>query len=354
MDRRNRASVRRAVPGPRRADIRRKPKSGARAARAAFPSPNGRFANLVGESAAMRGIKRLLEKIAASPHPTVLLLGESGTGKGLIAQEIHHQSARTDRPFQSILCSALPETLLESELFGHEPGAFTDARHRKAGLIELAAGGTVFLDEIGEINPVLQVKLLQFLDERVFKHLGGTDEIQMDVRIIAATNRDLEQAVQEHAFRSDLYYRLTVLPVRVPPLRQRQGDLPLLVDHFIALFNGLFDKRVSGVTREALARLETHDWPGNVRELRNVVERAMFLTERELLTPDDFPLLDARPLPPRTCELPPDGIDLQQLERDLMRQALLRTGGNRTRAARLLGLSRHQLRYRALGFGLLE
>ncbi|HZF09134.1 MAG TPA: sigma 54-interacting transcriptional regulator [Thermoanaerobaculia bacterium] len=334
MDHRTLASDRRArVLGNRETRVRKK-------------TPGGRFDHLVGESVAMHGIKLLLEKIAASPLPTVLLLGESGTGKGLIAQEIHRRSARTHHPFQSILCSALPETLLESELFGHEPGAFTDARRRKPGLIELAAGGTVFLDEIGEISNTLQVKLLQFLDERVFKRLGGTDRIQMDVRIIAATNRDLEQAVQEHAFRADLYYRLTVLPVQVPPLRERQGDLPLLVDHFIALFNRLFEKRVVGITPEVLARLEAYDWPGNVRELRNVVERAVLLTEGERLTAGDFPPLSARPLAAPAYELPADGIDLQQLESDLVRQALLRTGGNRTRAARLLGLSRHQLRYR--------
>jgi len=305
-----------------------------------------RFANLVGESVPMRAVKRLLEKIAASAAPTVLLLGESGTGKGLIAQEIHRHGARAHRPFQSIHCSTLPETLLESELFGHEPGAFTDARQRKPGLVEMAAGGTVFLDEIGEISQALQVKLLQFLEERVFKRLGGTDEIQLDVRIIAATNRDLEQAVQEKAFRADLYYRLTVLPVRLPPLRERQGDLPLLVDHFISLCNRQFGKRVAGIGRDALARLEAHDWPGNVRELKNVVERATLLSEGERLTADDVLTLPAQQPPPPAYTLPPEGIDLRHLERDLVRQALQRTGGNRTHAARLLGLSRHQLRYR--------
>ncbi len=305
-----------------------------------------RFTNLVGESAAMRGIKTLVSKIAASPSPTVLLLGESGTGKGLIAQEIHDHSSRAARPFQHILCSALPETLLESELFGHEPGAFTDARHRKQGLLELAQGGTVFLDEIGEISYALQVKLLRFLEVHAFRRLGGTVDLRVDVRVIAATNRDLERAVHDGSFRADLYYRLTVLPVRVPPLRERQGDLPLLARHFIGLFNSRFGKRISGISRRAMAQLEAHWWPGNVRELRNVVERAMLLSEGERLTRDDLMALTLPLGPPAAVELPPEGIDLKQLARDLVRQALLRANGNRSQAARLLGLSRHQLRYR--------
>jgi len=304
------------------------------------------FAELVGESEAICGIKALLEKIAASPASTVLLFGESGTGKGLIAEEIHRHSARASRPFQHILCSALPETLLESELFGHEPGAFTDARQRKKGLLELAAGGTVFLDEIGELTHALQVKLLRFMEDRAFRRLGGTGDIRVDVRVIAATNRDLERAVQDGSFRTDLYYRLTVLPVRVPPLRERQGDLPLLVDHFVALFNTEFGRRVRRLSRSAKARLESHPWPGNVRELKNVVERAVLLSESEQLTPEDFPALAAVPGAPPAFELPPEGIDLKQLERDLVVQALQRSGGNRSHAARLLGLSRRQLRYR--------
>ena len=295
----------------------------------------------------MAEIKRLLEKIAASPDPTVLLLGESGTGKGLIAHELHHWGARRRRPFQSIICSALPETLLESELFGHEAGAFTDARQRKKGLLEMAAGGTVFLDEIGEISHALQLKLLHFLEERVFKRLGGTDDIRINVRVIAATNRDLDRAIQEHSFRPDLYYRLAVLPVQVPPLRERPGDVPLLVDHFIAVFNATFGKSIRGISRDALARLEDHGWPGNVRELRNAVERAMLLSEGSRLTIPDFENVAAPLTSQRAAyELPPEGIDLRHLERDLVRQALARSRGNRTRAARLLGLSRHQLRSR--------
>jgi two-component system, NtrC family, response regulator AtoC len=275
----------------------------------------------------------------------VLLFGESGTGKGLIAEEIHRHSGRAPWPFQYILCSALPESLLESELFGHESGAFTDARQRKRGLLEFAAGGTVFLDEIGEISHALQVKLLRFMEERAFKRLGGTTDIRVDVRVISATNRDLERAVRDGHFRQDLYYRLTVLPVRVPPLRERAGDLPFLVGHFIAQLNAQLGKRVRGVTQEAMALLEAHGWPGNVRELKNAVERAMLLGEGDLLTVEDFLTL-AAPMMSSVYELPAAGVDLQQLERELLRQALQRTGGNRTHAARLLGLSRHQLRYR--------
>src|SRR5262245_51474143 len=287
-----------------------------------------RFTSLVGESAAMRRIKSLLRKIAASPSPTVLLLGESGTGKGLIAQEVHDHSARAAQPFQHILCSALPETLLESELFGHEPGAFTDARQRKKGLLELAQGGTVFLDEIGEISYALQAKLLRFLEERTFRRLGGTADLRVNVRVIAATNRDLERAVQDGSFRADLYYRLSVLPVLVPPLRERQGDLPLLACHFVKLFNSQFDKRISGISPRAMAHLESHGWPGNVRELRNVVERAMLLGEGETLTRDDLTALTLPQCSPAAIELPPEGLDLKRLERDLVRQALLRAGGN--------------------------
>ncbi|HEV8578912.1 MAG TPA: sigma 54-interacting transcriptional regulator [Thermoanaerobaculia bacterium] len=313
---------------------------------AAAQASGRRFTHLVGESPAMRRIKTLLGKIAASPSPTVLLLGESGTGKGVIAREIHDHSARASRPFQHILCSALPETLLESELFGHEAGAFTDARHRKKGLLELAQGGTVFLDEIGEFSASLQVKLLRFLEERVFRRLGGTADLRVDIRVIAATNRDLERAVRNGSFRADLFYRLSVLPVLVPPLRERRGDLPLLTRHFVTFFNAQFGKRIAGISREAMARLESHWWPGNVRELRNVIERAMLLSEGDRLTPEDFLALTMPPSPPAAVELPPEGIDLKQLERDLLRQALLRADGNRSQAARLLGLSRHQFRYR--------
>jgi transcriptional regulator with PAS, ATPase and Fis domain len=290
-------------------------------------------------------VKSLLGKIAASPASTVLLCGESGTGKGLMAEEIHASSGRCERPFQNITCGALPETLLESELFGSERGAFTDAKRQRKGLIEVADGGTVFLDEIGEITPALQIKLLRFLEERAFKRIGGSADIRVDVRVIAATHRDLEQAVRDGSLREDLYYRLRVLPVRVPPLRERLADIPPLAAFFVESYNESFHKRVHGLSRGALARLAAHGWPGNVRELKNVIERAMLLSEGDQLTEADLPSL--RPAaPPHQVELPAEGLDLPRLEHDLLHQALHRSGGNRSRAARLLGLSRHQIRYR--------
>jgi two-component system response regulator AtoC len=288
----------------------------------------------------------LLAKIAASPASTVLLCGESGTGKGLMAEEIHAHSERCGRIFQNITCGALPETLLESELFGSERGAFTDAKRQRKGLIEVADRGTVFLDEIGEITPSLQVKLLRFLEERAFKRIGGALDIRVDVRVIAATNRNLEQAVKEGLLREDLYYRLRVLPVRVPPLRERLADIPQLAAFFMQTFNEAFRKHVRGLTRGALGRLGAHHWPGNIRELKNVIERAMLLSEGDQLTETDLPASLARGASPHQVELPAEGLDLPKLEHDLLHQALQRSGGNRSRAARLLGLSRHQIRYR--------
>jgi transcriptional regulator with PAS, ATPase and Fis domain len=317
------------------------------------PATRAPFHRLIGESDAMLRIKELLGKIARSPASTVLLCGESGTGKGLMAKEIHAHSDRSRKAFQNINCSALPDTLLESELFGYERGAFTDAKSQKKGLLEEADGGTVFLDEIGEVGPASQVKLLRFLEERAFKRLGGTADITVDVRVIAATNRNLEQAVQAGEIRQDLYYRLRVLPVNVPPLRQRIGDVGRLAEHFVAVFNRLFHKHVRGLSAAALAVLAAHSWPGNVRELRNVVERAMLLAEHDVLTPEDFRSL-SRPVPrERRFELPAEGVDFDALERDFVSQALERAQGNRTRAARLLGWSRHQIQYRIAKFGLL-
>ena len=301
---------------------------------------------IIGNSPATQAVKSLLAKIAASPASTVLLYGESGTGKGLMAEEIHAHSARCERPFQNITCGALPETLLESELFGSERGAFTDAKRQRKGLIEVADGGTVFLDEIGEITPALQVKLLRFLEERAFKRIGGAVDIQVDVRVIAATNRNLEHAVREGLLREDLYYRLRVLPVRVPPLRERLADIPQLAAFFVATYNEAFRKRVRGLTRGALDRLGGHHWPGNIRELKNVIERAMLLSEGDEIGEADLPPLQPRAVAPHQVELPACGLDLPKLETDLLHQALQRSGGNRSRAARLLGLSRHQIRYR--------
>ncbi|HVR06792.1 MAG TPA: sigma 54-interacting transcriptional regulator [Thermoanaerobaculia bacterium] len=308
------------------------------------------FNRIIGDSPAIQAVKSLLAKIAASPASTVLLCGESGTGKGLLAEEIHAYSDRRARPFQNITCGALPETLLESELFGSERGAFTDAKRQRKGLIEVADGGTVFLDEIGEITTSLQVKLLRFLEERAFKRIGGAVDIRVDVRVIAATNRNLERAVRDGLLREDLYYRLRVLPVRVPPLRERLADIPQLAAFFMETYNEAFRKRVRGLTRGAVARLGAHNWPGNIRELKNVIERAMLLSEGDQLTETDLPQLTRGAQPPGAqppqVELPAEGLDLPKLEHDLLHQALQRSGGNRSRAARLLGLSRHQIRYR--------
>jgi two-component system, NtrC family, response regulator AtoC len=307
---------------------------------------------IVGGSRAMMDVKALLQKVAASPASTVLLTGESGTGKDLAAKVLHYSSDRATRPFMNITCSALPETILESELFGHERGAFTDARQQKRGLLESADGGTVFLDEIGEMAPALQAKLLRFLEEKTFKRVGGIADIRVDVRVIAATNRKLDEEVKKGRFREDLYYRLNVLPIVLPPLRARAEDIPPLVHYFVDSYNDEFRKRVRVVTDEAMRKLQTYGWPGNIRELRNAVERAMLLTEGDQLTAEQFPLVDGGARLTEGVELPPTGIDLEQLERSLVVQALDRSGWNQTRAATLLGLNRDQIRYRIEKFKL--
>ena len=238
---------------------------------------------IVGASTAITSLRHMVARIAVTPSSTVLLTGESGTGKDLLAKVIHYASDRSSRPFMNITCSALPEQLLESELFGHERGAFTDARTQKKGLLETADGGTVFLDEIGEMTPALQAKLLRFLEEKSFKRVGGSSDIRVDVRVIAATNRNLEQEVEKHTFRADLFFRLNVLPIVVPPLRAHVDDVPLLVEYFIDAFNTEFRKRVLGATPAAYALLQSYGWPGNVRELRNVIERAMLLSDGDRL-----------------------------------------------------------------------
>jgi DNA-binding NtrC family response regulator len=307
---------------------------------------------IVGESSTMEALRQLVAKVAASPASTVLLTGESGTGKDLVAKTIHYSSGRAARPFMNITCSALPEPLLESELFGHERGAFTDARMQKRGLLESADGGTVFLDEIGEMVPALQAKLLRFLEEKSFKRVGGAGDIRVDVRIVAATNRNLEEQVAKGAFRSDLYYRLNVLPIRLPALREHAEDVPGLVDSLVDSFNAEFKKRVTGVSPAAAALLKEYGWPGNVRELRNVVERAMLLAESPRLEAHDFSALSAAVASGDPLDLPAAGVNLEELERSLVVQALKRAGGNQTKAAALLGLNRDQIRYRIEKFGL--
>jgi DNA-binding NtrC family response regulator len=309
------------------------------------------FDAIIGASPSMTAAKALLERIAASPATTVLLTGETGTGKDLAAKAIHYNSERASKPFVNITCSALPEQLLESELFGHERGAFTDARQQKRGLLETADGGTVFLDEIGEMTPGLQAKLLRFLEDRMFKRVGGLTDIRVDVRVVAASNRDLEDEVKAGRFREDLFYRLQVMPVVLPPLRERRGDIPLLVDYYIDRYNREFRKRVRGLAPEARTLLEQYRWPGNVRELRNAIERAMLLADHEWLGAEDFVTL-TRSHSSSTFRLPAEGVSLEAVERQLLMQALERCGGNQTQAGHLLGINRDQVRYRIEKFGL--
>ncbi len=312
--------------------------------------------SIIGDSEVMQRLKALIRKVASSPGSTVLLTGESGTGKDLVAKVIHYLSARAARPFLNITCSALPETLLESELFGHERGAFTDARQQKRGLLEQADDGTVFLDEIAEMTPALQAKLLRVLEDKAFRRVGGVGDIHVDVRVIAATNRDLEASVRAGKFRDDLFYRLNVLRVELPPLRARGEDVVLLARYFVDAFSREFTRPVRSMGPAAEAALRAHGWPGNVRELRNLVERAVLLSEHELLEPQDFDTLRTARYRlgtgPGGFELPPEGVNLDEVEKSLVVQALERAGGVQTRAAALLGLHRDQIRYRIEKFGL--
>jgi transcriptional regulator with PAS, ATPase and Fis domain len=295
----------------------------------------------------------------------VLVQGESGTGKDLVAKAIHFSSDRSANPFMNITCSALPETLLESELMGYEKGAFTDAKERKRGLLEVADGGTVFLDEIGDMGIGLQAKLLRFLEEKAIRRVGGSRDMTVNVRIVAATNRDLDQAVRDGNFREDLYYRLKVIPVEMPPLRERPEDIPLLMTHFVERFNAEFRKNTRGFTPEALKCCEQYRWPGNVRELRNVVERAMILENKEYLGPEDLPPAIREEVTKVAGEqaddgssaggaaLPDEGCGLRQMEERMVRRALEKTNGNQSRAAQLLDISRDSLRYKMRKLGLL-
>ncbi len=306
---------------------------------------------VVGRSAAIRELAQTVERVARADSATVLLQGESGTGKDLVARAIHARSRRSDHPFLDINCTALPEHLVESELFGYERGAFTDAHERKKGLAELADGGTLFLDEIGDMPLGTQAKLLRFLEDSKFKRLGGTSDVHVDVRVIAATNRDLDRAIEDRGFRQDLYYRLQVVPIRIPPLRERPEDIAPLAHYFVEqLSRDLKRDRVT-ITEPTIRTLERYRWPGNVRELRNVLERAMILEDTQEIRPEHVPAEISYQAPntgsdARVIELPADGVNLAEVEIDLVRQALARTGGNVTRAAVLLGLTRDTLRYR--------
>ena len=310
---------------------------------------------VIGESPAMRRVFELVERLAAVDATTVLIEGESGTGKGAIAQALHRLSKRSNGPFVNVTSSALPETLMESELFGHEKGAFTDAHAAKRGLVEMADGGTLFLDEVGELTAGVQAKLLRFIEEKTFRRLGGTRDLVVDVRIVTATNRDLAAEVAAGRFRADLFYRLRVIPITLPPLRERREDIQALVKHFTAHFNGEFGKHVREIAPEAQAVLNAYAWPGNVRELRNVIERAVLLTDGDVIGTRELPPEVAAPLaqPVAAAGLPADGVKLDDVERRLLAEALERAHGNQSAAAGLLGLSRHQVRTRMKRHGLM-
>ncbi len=319
---------------------------------------NSGFDRLIAKSPRMAAVMEMARTISESDAETILLLGESGTGKNLLAQAIHYNSKRASRPFLEVTCTALPDQLLESELFGHERGAFTDARQGKKGLCELAHRGTLFLDEIGDMSLGTQAKLLGFLESRSFRRVGGTRRLQVDLRIITATNRKMEGLIAEKKFREDLYYRLNVLEIEIPPLRERLEDIPLLAESFVDYFNRRFNKRVRGFDKKALQVMEDYSWPGNVRELRNAIERVMILTKKDTIAASELSLRSrgnaASETSPRSLITMPDqGVSLERVERELVRQALERTKGNQTRAAKLLHISRDQLRYRMKQYELL-
>lgn len=305
---------------------------------------------IIGRHASMLELFEVIDRVARSGASTVFLRGDSGTGKDLVARVIHYNSDRAPRPFMNITCTTLSETLLESELFGHEKGAFTDAKSTKKGLFELADGGTIFLDEVGDMPLGLQAKLLRFLEDRTFRRVGGTQEISVDVRVIAASNRDIEKAIDEGKFRTDLIYRLNVIPICLPPLRERGNDVRLLTQHFVTAFSKEFRKPVNTIDEDAYAKLGQYAWPGNVRELRNVLERAVLLSDGDaigvediVLKRDDVGMVSADAT---AFVLPSGGIDLRKLENTLIRQALARAHHNEADAARLLRLSPDVFRYR--------
>jgi DNA-binding NtrC family response regulator len=316
------------------------------------------FEEIIGRSAAMQEVLSLVRRIAPT-NSTVLVQGESGTGKELIARAIHVNGPRRDAEFVSINCGALPDPLLESELFGHVKGSFTGAVATKKGLFEVAHGGTILLDEIGETSTAMQVKLLRVLQERRIRRVGGTEEIDVDVRVIAATNRDLEALVQRGTFREDLFYRIHVIPMLVPPLRARPGDIPLLAEHFLTRFRQAMGKRVARIADEAMALLERYPWPGNVRELENVIERAVALELTDVITPDSLPRDVRQPQPEAAvpeAQLPAGEFvlesHLEERREALMRAALSRAGGVQSHAARALGMSFRSFRYFARKYGL--
>ncbi len=311
---------------------------------------------IVGTSNYVRDVRELIRKVAASEASTILILGESGTGKDLVAHAIHYESARRDRPFFAINCAAIPETLMESELFGHEKGAFTDARTQKKGMFEIADGGTLFMDEISEMTLSMQAKLLRVLEGQPFRRVGGVKNITVDVRVIVASNRNLEDAVGASKFRQDLYFRLAIIPIHVKPLREHKEDIPALLSHFIQHYNKKFRKNIQGFTREADELLTNYDWPGNIRELKNAIERVMILAEGTRISARHLPIRisEGGKMPAPSSEengnegiqLPAGGLSLYSVERDLIRQALEQARGNKTTAAHLLRITRDTLRYK--------
>ncbi len=317
-----------------------------------------RFGDLVGRSAKMRAIFQLIERVAATGS-TIMISGESGTGKELIARAVHFNSGRGEAPFVSINCGALPDDLLESELFGHMKGSFTGATSNKKGLFEVASGGTIFLDEIGETSPAMQIKLLRVLQERRIRRVGGTEEIGVDVRVITATNQDLERMVREKAFREDLYYRINVIPIHMPALREKPEDIPALAEHFLEKYRVIVGKPIRGISKEAMERLEAYHWPGNVRQLENVIERAVALEAADVVSPESLPLEVRRGGEregPMDVILPDGGIDLdrhlEELRRRYMIEAMDRAGGVQTKAADILGMTFRSFRYFAKKYGL--
>ncbi|HKM49298.1 MAG TPA: sigma-54 dependent transcriptional regulator [Terriglobales bacterium] len=333
------------------------------------------YASVVSVSAKMTELMNFVRKVASSEATTVLIQGESGTGKDLIAKAIHYESSRKEKPFVAINCSAIPETLMEAELFGHEKGAFTDAKQMKKGLFEAADGGTLFLDEIGELSPLLQAKLLRVLEDQVIRRVGGVRDMQVDVRVIAASNRDLEKAVRDGQFRQDLYYRLAIIAIFIPPLRERKEDILPLVDFFIDRYNRRFKKSIRGVTEDTRRLLFSHNWPGNVRELKNTIERGMILEDEPFLRPVYLPfsvgesggrtvfersssadsgqtLPNGRALP--RLYIPEGGTSLEEVEHAMVELAMRQANGNQTHAAKLLDISRDALRYKLKKFGLIR
>src|SRR5271165_1925905 len=332
------------------------------------------YHEVVAASPKMAELMSFVQKVAASEATTILVQGESGTGKDLVAKTIHYESTRQNGPFVAINCSAIPETLMEAELFGHEKGAFTDAKQMKKGLFEVADGGTLFLDEIGELSPLLQAKLLRVLEDQVIRRVGGIKDMQVDVRVIAASNRDLEKAVREGLFRQDLYYRLAIIAIFIPPLRDRKEDILPLVEFFIDRYNRRFKKSIRGITDETRRLILSHNWPGNVRELKNTIERGMILEDEPLLRPLYLPfsvgesggrtlfertssadggqaLPNGRTLP--RLYIPEGGTSLEEVEHAMVELAMRQANGNQTHAAKLLDISRDALRYKLKKFGLI-